>query len=69
MGQSLALENTGELIKIYCSQAMKYYKQEHEPLIELLSFRQLEQEKFMEMKKNLIEKKEALFKSKDIMKW
>lgn len=25
-GQSLALQNQGELIKIYCAQAMKYYK-------------------------------------------
>lgn len=33
--QSLSLHNSGELIKIYCLQAMKYYSQEHEPLTEL----------------------------------
>jgi len=38
-GQSLALQNNGELIKIYCAQAMKYYKQEHEPMLEVLKFR------------------------------
>lgn len=38
-GQSLALQNTGELIKIYCVQAMKYYKQEYEPLLEIAKFR------------------------------
>ena len=39
-GQSLALQNTGELIKIYCAQAMKYYKQEHEPMLEVCKFRE-----------------------------
>lgn len=30
-GHSLALQNQGELIKIYCQQAMKYYKNDFEP--------------------------------------
>lgn len=69
MGQSLALHNTGELIKIYCAQAMKYYKQEHEPLTELLGFRQSRYEEYAADESKLNDRKEALFKSKDISKW
>lgn len=46
--QSLSLHNAGELIKIYCHQAMKYYNQEHEPLTELQSFRALRLEDYLQ---------------------
>lgn len=39
-GNSLALQNQGELTKMYCAQAIKYYKQEHEPMLEVCKFRE-----------------------------
>lgn len=48
---------------------MKYYKQEHEPLLEMLVFRNARCEDFLLEEKVLNEKKESLFRSKDIGKW
>ena len=67
-GQSLALQNTGELIKIYCAQAMKYYKQEHEPLIEVVHFRNQQHALYLTQEKALQSQKEGLFK-KNIKNW
>ena len=46
-GNSLALQNQGELIKMYCAQAIKYYKQEHEPMLEVVKFRETQQAAFL----------------------
>ena len=48
---------------------MKYYNQEHEPLTELQSFRALRLEDYLQQESKLNDRKEALFKSKDISKW
>ena len=47
---------------------MKYYKQEHEPMLEVLSFRQQQYQEYLKQEKSLISKKESLFK-KDISQW
>jgi len=48
---------------------MKYYKQEHEPLSDLLTFRNTKFEEYQAEKSKLDDRKETLFKSKDIKKW
>lgn len=67
-GHALAIRNTGELIKIYCGQCMKYYKQEYEPLIELDAFRRKQQDIVADQESDLKSKKERLFK-KDCAMW
>lgn len=37
LGQALAVRNTGNLLKLYTGNALKFYLQENEPLYDLLS--------------------------------
>jgi adenine-specific DNA methylase len=67
--QSQSLQNTGEMIKIYWKQAMRYYSQEHQPLSDLLEFRESQLKRFKEEEKALNEKKEQLWKTKNVNKW
>ena len=48
---------------------MKYYNQEHQPLEEMLVFREQQYKSYMENERILEVKKEALFKTKNIKKW
>ena len=45
-----------------------YYKQEHEPMLEVLKFRDHQYQKYLLQEKALNEKKDALFK-KDVKEW
>lgn len=47
---------------------MKYYKQEHEPMLEVLQFREQQTQKFLLAEKKLNEQKAVLWK-KDIKEW
>lgn len=70
VGQSRAVLNTGELMKIYNQQAMKYYKQEFEPMMEMYKFRQSQNDAVNSQEKNLLDRKENLFKNKkDCAEW
>lgn len=48
---------------------MKYYNQEHQPLEEMMVFREKQYKLYMENERVLNEKKETLFKTKNIKKW
>ena len=48
---------------------MKYYNQEHQPLEEMMVFRESQYKLYKENELALYEKKEALFKTKNIKKW
>ena len=61
-GHALSLKNTGELIKIYSGGAMKYYKQEMEPLVELFNFKNKQTDSYLSQSNSLESKKESLFK-------
>lgn len=47
---------------------MKYYRQEHEPLLEVARFREQQYQQYLVAEKALMEKKESVFK-KDISQW
>lgn len=36
-GQALAVRNTGNLLKLYSGEALKFYYQENEPIIDLIN--------------------------------
>jgi len=61
--------NTSELIKLYCGNHLKYHMQEHESMRELLKERETVKYNFTQKEKALFEKKEKLFKLKEIKKW
>lgn len=67
-GQSLQLQNSGELTKIYCGQAMKVYEMEYQPLNELASFRESFKQDYLKQLEKLNAKKEQLF-GKDLSQW
>ena len=48
---------------------MKYHHDEHESFRAIFSIREKAKTDYMKMEKGLIEKKEKLFKTKDIYKW
>ena len=48
---------------------MKYHLKEHETFREIQQFREHVKTAFVKIDKKLIDKKEALFKAKDLYKW
>lgn len=46
-GHALSVKNTGELIKVYSGGAMKFYKQEMEPLVELFNFKNKQMDSYL----------------------
>ena len=68
-GHAVALRNTGELLKIYSGGGMKYYKQEMEPLIELYTFRQKQNDQYLSSETALNSKKDRLFSKGDMACW
>lgn len=68
-GHALAMKNMGELIKIYSGGAMKYYKQELEPLIELYNFRNKQHDLADKQEADLNSNKASLLKKGDMSKW
>ena len=48
---------------------MKYHLKEHETFREIQQFREQVKTAFVKIDKKLIDKKEALFKAKDLYKW
>lgn len=66
---AVSLRNTGELIKIYTGGAMKYYKQELEPMIELYNFRNKQIDLANKQESDLDSKKSKLLSRGDMSKW
>lgn len=56
-------------MKLYCGSHFKFNKQEAETYTELLQFRELIQSEYRVQEKTLFDKKEKLFRIKDITKW
>lgn len=48
---------------------MKYHLDEHESFREIFSIREKSKQEYVRIERNLIDKKEKLFKSKDVYKW
>jgi hypothetical protein len=57
------------LIKKYLGGHLKYHKDEHETFKELLNTREKNKKAFMKLQTALNDKKEKLFKAKDVTKW
>jgi len=60
-GHALATKNTGELLKVYSGGALKYYKNEHDPLVELYNFRNKQDEQYKSQESSLNSKKNNIF--------
>ena len=68
-GSGNYIAQQGELVEKFFGQHMKYHLKEHETFREIQSFREVIKNQFIKVDRNLIEKKEKLFKQKDLYKW
>ena len=68
-GTAKHVENLGDLFKVYLGSHLKYHLAEHESFRELHSMRELVKQDFMKKERSLIERKERLFRAKDISRW
>ena len=58
--------NVGELIKIYLGSHLKYHLSEHESFRELHKVREAVTKQFMSKQRTLFDRKEKLFRNKDL---
>ena len=63
------IANLGDLFKVYLGTHLKYHMAEHESFRELQTLRESVKQTFIKKERNLIEKKERLFRSQDISRW
>lgn len=63
------IANLGDLFKVYLGSHLKYHMAEHESFRELQTVRESVKQNFMKKDRNIIERKEKLFKSQDISRW
>ena len=68
-GSGNFIAQQGELFKSFMGSHMKYHLIEHESFREILKSRDEIKNTFMKQEKNLNDKKEKLFKSRDFGKW
>lgn len=68
-GTGQHISNTSELIKLYCGSHLKYHCSEHESMRELYQTRDQVKAAYMKKERQLFDKKERLFKQKDVTKW
>lgn len=68
-GSGHHLQHTGELIKLYCGSHLKYHFLEGETLKELYTVRESVKYQYLRKERALYEKKDKIFKLRDISKW
>ena len=61
--------NLGDLIKVYLGGHLKYHMSEHESFRELTSIRENVKQKFIKSERNLMDRKERLFRAQDVTRW
>ena len=68
-GSGNFIAQQGELFKSFLGNDLKYHLIEHESFREILKNRDEIKSTFMKQEKNLLDKKEKLFRSKEFGKW
>jgi len=68
-GSGNFIAQQGELIEKYLGEHMKYHLDEHDSFREIFNLREKYKQDYVKVERSLIERKEKLFKSKDIYKW
>lgn len=63
------LQNSTELIKLYCGSHLKYHFAEGESMRELFQVREQVKNVYMRKERALIEKKERIFRGRDVTKY
>ena len=68
-GSGNYIAQQGEIVEKFFGQHMKYHLKEHETFREIQQFREQAKNAFVKIDRSLLEKKEKLFKQKDLYKW
>lgn len=69
-GSGHHLQNTGELIKLYCGSHLKYHLHESETLKELYNTRENIKQQYLKKERTLYVKKNKIFNDiRDVSKW
>jgi hypothetical protein len=68
-GSGNFIAQQGELVDKFFGDGLKFHLDEHDTYRELFATREKVKQDFVRMEKSLIDKKDKLFKSRDIYKW
>jgi hypothetical protein len=68
-GSGNFIAQQGELVEKYLGEHMKYHLDEHESFREIFNLREQCKQSYIRIERSLIDKKEKLWKTKDIYKW
>ena len=63
------INQQGELFKTYLGRDLKYHLLEHESFREILKYREDYKKEFDKKQRSLLDKKERLFRNREINKW